>query len=58
MTEAILNLETNTCRRFGYGLVYFLSFVGAVLAVGCTFGPAGTIAGRVSFLQPGWVVES
>jgi len=36
MTEAILNLETNTCRRFGYGLVYFLSFVGAVLAVGCT----------------------
>jgi hypothetical protein len=58
MTEAILNMETKYLSSLRLQARYFLPFVGAVLAVGCTFGPAGTIAGRVSFVQGGWVVES
>ena len=54
-------METNylSSLRLQARLFYaVLPFVGAVLAVGCTIGPAGTIAGRVSFVQGGWVVES
>jgi hypothetical protein len=36
-----------------------LVLVGAVVFVGgCTIGPAGTIVGRVSFVQGGWVMET
>jgi hypothetical protein len=39
-------------------LLTVLAFAGVSLGMGCTIGPAGAIAGRVSFVQGGWVLEA
>ena len=39
-------------------LMLVLVFVGMLLVAGCTVGSAGAIAGRVSFVQGGWVLET